>query len=523
MSGHGARAPDLGRARRGALGCLLAGALASAVLLASAPPALAASATLTTPASSSTYGGPSIPISYSLSNPPEDNISLVFEYTSGSNATAGDTWTVLLAGVADSGSFNMSASNPTAASQVVSVTPSGGATGTSLPGGTYDVTLTYSETSPTRGLAVQSPTATGVVIDTTTQTPVLTTPDASTAYSSPLPVAYTLPEQALANSVTITFSGSVTREVTLASSLDAAGTHSFSLVTSNLISSPDVASAVGGNTLPDGTYAVTFAYQDQYGNPVATASATAVTVDTVTLAPVLGSPTAGTYTGTLPLTYTLPEAGEAGTVTATFTSSAATRTVTLADVSAGTHTVNVDPTDLGSSAGVSSVVGGPTLPDGTYNVTLSYEDALGNPAAQVTVTNIVLQPATTPAPAPSTPAAPDDSAPPPTAAAGGAKGEGTLAATWRSHVHGHQRWVVKASFKPQAGAASYRFVATLGHRSKTGTCRQQGKAARARIVCTATIAHPGAWKLEATAESGTGTLLAAQTRRVRLRSAHRHR
>ena len=506
-------------AGRGALRCLLAGALATVGLLVSAPSALAATATLTTPASSSTYGGSSIPIAYSLSNPPEDDISLVFDYASGPNATAGDTWTVLLAGAADTGSFDMSASNPTGASQVVSVTPSNGATGTSLPGGTYDVTLTYSESSPTRGVAVESPTATGVVIDTTTQAPALTSPDSSAAYSSPIPVAFTLPEQALAGSATLTFnSGSVTREVTLASSLDTAGSHSFSLVTSNLISSPDVASAAGGSTLPDGTYSVTLGYQDQYGNPLATATASAVTVDTVTLAPVLGSPTAGTYTGTLPLTYTLPEAGETGAMTATFSSSNGTLTVTLADSSAGTHTVNLDPMDLASSPGVSNVVGGSTLPDGTYDVTFSYQDALGNPAAQVSVTNVVLQTAT----APSTPAAPEDSAPP-TAAAGGAKGEGTLGAKWLSHLRGHRDWVVQASFRPQAGAASYRFVATLGHRSKTGTCRRQGKAARVRIVCTATIAHPGAWKLEVTADSATGTALGAQTRRLRLRSAHRRR
>ena len=510
----------LGRAGRAAFGCL-AGALASGVMLASAPPALAATATLTTPASSATYGGLSIPIAYSLSNPPEDDISLVFDYTSGSNASAGDTWTVLLAGVADSGSFNMSAANPTAASQVVSVTPSNGAIGTSLPGGTYDVTLTYDEESPTFGLAIQSPTATGVVIDTTTQTPVLTTPAASTAYSSPLPVAFTLPEPALAGSATLTLSsGSVTRVVTLAGSLDTAGSHSLSLATSSLETSPGVASVLGGDTLPDGTYTVTLAYQDQYGNPQATASATAVTVDTVTLAPVLVSPTSGTYTGTLPLTYTLPEAGEAGTVSATFSGSAAARTVTLTDASAGTHTVNLDPTDLASSPGVGSVAGGSTLPYGTYVVTLSYQDSLGNPAATTTVANVVVQ-AATPAPPPSTASTTDGSAQPPTAAQTGASGEATLAARWRSHLRGKRGWVVKASFKPQAGAASYRFVATLGGRSKTGTCRRRGKAARARIVCTATVSHPGAWKLEASADSAAGTALAAQTRRVRLRSRHR--
>src|SRR5579862_445704 len=104
MSAYGARRP------RTAAACLAACVCAAAVLLAAPPPALADSATLTTPAASTTYGGGSIPVAYSLSNPPENDISLTFDYTSGANAAAGATWTVLLAGVADTGSFSMSAS-----------------------------------------------------------------------------------------------------------------------------------------------------------------------------------------------------------------------------------------------------------------------------------------------------------------------------------------------------------------------------------------------------------------------------
>jgi len=510
------------RARRAATGWAAAALCAATALLASAPPALAD--TLTTPAASTTYGGGSIPVAYSLSHPPQNDISLTFDYTSGPNAPAGATWTVLLAGVVSNGSFSMQASDPTStspASKVVSVTPSAGATGTSLPDGTYNVTLSYHETSPTPGLLVTAPTTSGVVIDTSTQTPLLTSPVASSTSSTPLNVGFTLPEPALAGSVSLTFAGSATRTLTLSSADETAGSHSLSINTASLSASPGVASVTPvGSALPDGTYNVTIAYQDQFGNPPATATALGVHIDTTTLAPLLTSPTAGTYATTLPLTYTLPEAGLAGSVVATLTDGLTTSTLGLSDASAGTHTVNLNPANLGSSTGVASVSGATALADGTYSVAISYRDALGNPAQSASVSNVVLQTAVTPAPATPTP-----SPPAPVATVAATTQPATLAVQWRSRVKPHRHWVVQATFKPEAGAASYTFAATLGSRSRAGECVARGKGAKARIVCRVTLERSGAWTLEATARGSDGTELAVQSRSVllRARSAHHRR
>ena len=110
--------------------------------------------------------------------------------------------------------------------------------------------------------------------DLTTEAPTLTSPSTGVITSSPISVNFTLPEAALAGSLKLSFGAT---QLTLASSVESAGTHSFAFHPGNPTGTPQIAS---GAPVVDGTHAVTLTYQDTAGNPAASASSINVTVDT---------------------------------------------------------------------------------------------------------------------------------------------------------------------------------------------------------------------------------------------------
>ena len=79
-------------------------------------------------------------------------------------------------------------------------------------------------------------------------------------------VALYLPEAALPGSVTLTFSGAMTRVLTLTSANETFGQHAFAFSALNPPTSADIAR---GSPIPDGTYTVTLSYQDALGHPAA--------------------------------------------------------------------------------------------------------------------------------------------------------------------------------------------------------------------------------------------------------------
>ena len=105
--------------------------------------------------------------------------------------------------------------------------------------------------------------------------------------------------------------------------------------------------------------------------------------------PVLTSPVSNT-TGatTLNINYSLPENPLAGSVRLTFTPTAGGTpivwTMTNATSVSFSYAVGTNPV----VANPNNVLTGAALPFGNYNLTLSYQDAFGNPVAQVTNTNI---------------------------------------------------------------------------------------------------------------------------------------
>ncbi len=142
----------------------------------------------------------------------------------------------------------------------------------------------------------------------------------------------------------------------------------------------------------DGTYTLYPWAKDAAGNVSAVFGPRTVVVDTTTLAPTLTSPVSDSnWPNTTTVTYTLPEAPQANSVTLTFQSATTTNTLQLADSAAGVAvTFELDPTNVVDGVKVLSATA-PTIPTGVYTtVTLSYTDALGNPAATAASTNVTV-------------------------------------------------------------------------------------------------------------------------------------
>ena len=103
-------------------------------------------------------------------------------------------------------------------------------------------------------------------------------------------------------------------------------------------------------------------------------------LDTVTQTPTLTAPVSGTsYCGSLSIAYTLPEAALAGSVKLTFTgTTTVVLTVANSEGTAGAHAFSFSTANPTASPQIAS---GSAIPDGAYNIVLSYQDAAGNPAA----------------------------------------------------------------------------------------------------------------------------------------------
>lgn len=111
-----------------------------------------------------------------------------------------------------------------------------------------------------------------------------------------------------------------------------------------------------------------------------------VQTDTITDAPTLTAPASNAMSGNpVSVAFTLPEAALNGSVTLSFGSTV----LTLANTqgTAGAHSFTFNPANPTASAQIAS---GSPVADGTYTVTLSYQDALGNPAASTVSTNVTI-------------------------------------------------------------------------------------------------------------------------------------
>ena len=96
--------------------------------------------------------------------------------------------------------------------------------------------------------------------------PTLTAPTSGSVWTNSVSVEFYLPAAALPGSVRLTFTGTVTRVMTLTSGNESQGLHAFTLNALSPLPSPNIAS---GLPIPDGIYTVTISYQDALGLPAA--------------------------------------------------------------------------------------------------------------------------------------------------------------------------------------------------------------------------------------------------------------
>ncbi len=470
--------------------------LAALVLMLVGPAASHASITVASPAASTRYGDP-LAVNYTISEAPS-----AFDTAITFDDGVGTTYVRFL----DNSAIGANARS------------------VSVPDGAYTVAMRYSPSGG--GPLVESDPITNVRVDTVTQAPTLTAPAASSVSGAPIAVSLTLPEAATPGSARLSFIPAVGSPVLLTLADVTDGAQSWNLPVTGLGANANLTSA-SASTLPDGTYDVQLSYQDVYGNPAASSFRPGVTIDGATQVPSLTSPAAGsTHAGaTVPVSFSLAETALAGSTSVVF-SGPTTRTIALSRTATGSATVTLDRANLNASAGVTSVLGGATLPDGLYTVTLQTRDAVGNTAAQVSAANVRLGVASAEQPPTSTPdqpSTPTTTVPTPTVSQ---KTPGRppaapkrLAAAW-STVKVGGRLVLRARFRPVAGARTYALTAAKGKAVRRGTCRSQGRGAARRVTCDVTIRRAGvtgrAGRWTATVRANAGaTVLARATRRTR--------
>ncbi len=108
--------------------------------------------------------------------------------------------------------------------------------------------------------------------------------------------------------------------------------------------------------------------------------------DVTTDTPILTAPSAGLATGSpIAVTFTLPETALAGSVKLAF--GATPLTLASAVESAGTHSFSFNPANPAATPQIAS---GSPIADGSYTVTLSYKDSLGNPTASASSVNVTV-------------------------------------------------------------------------------------------------------------------------------------
>lgn len=371
------------------------------------------------------------------------------------------------------------------------------------------------------GLLVLTPLALALsaspALATETAPPTLIAPGASSQSAAALHVHYSLPEAAAAGSLKLTFEGGETIEVILSNSLGTLGEHELTLSVKNLSSSSEVVSETK-NSIPDGTYTVKLTYEGLTASSPSSAEATDVAIRTVTQSPSLLAPASGSMAETnqtLTVEYSLPEAAGAGTVELLFIPTGGeTSVLTLAATTAGIHTLALEPSDI--ALGGSLAAGPQALAAGQYTLTVSYQDALLNPAASSSTTFTMTAPPVKTEEPPAKGSSGTTGAA--TTSTGGASGGTTaakvaeLSVRWKTirPTRGHSR-ALTATFPVVAGASSYRLAAKSGRVSRSVRCSVGGSSRHRQVTCVLHLPSKGRWVATATAVGPAGTLADATT------------
>lgn len=110
-----------------------------------------------------------------------------------------------------------------------------------------------------------------------------------------------------------------------------------------------------------------------------------------TLAPSMEAPASNTTYGLIPVRYELGETPLAGSVRLTFIGSdTITITANIGSPAVGPYEYSINPANVLASGASLVSTSQNVIPDGTYTVVLSYQNANGDPAASVNATNVTV-------------------------------------------------------------------------------------------------------------------------------------
>lgn len=311
---------------------------------------------LTTPLTGT--GGATFLVSYTLPEAPQSgSVELSFI-----NASSTVVATATLTN-STSASFSLDPKNINLASGVVSTTAN------SIADGVYSIRLRYQDAL---GNPLASTTASSITVDTVLPTVVISTSASSPTNTSPIPLTITFSEPVSGFVV-----GDITvSQATLSNFSGSGDTYAVSATPS--ASGSEVAIDIASGTA-----------QDAVGNSNNAASQFSITYDNETLAPLFISPESGTSSNPLPIEYTLQESPLTGSVQLQFVD-ASSSTVAVAVLSNTTSaTFDLNPKQIHLSSGVVSTNAN-SVADGVYSLILRYQDALGNPPATETITNVTV-------------------------------------------------------------------------------------------------------------------------------------
>jgi hypothetical protein len=142
-------------------------------------------------------------------------------------------------------------------------------------------------------------------------------------------------------------------------------------------------SLTGTPSLPDGNYLLTRKHQDVFGNPYATSNSVNITVKTATKVPLLISPQSNSTTSNLlTISFVLPDKALTNTAKLIFTNGTNAYQINLnpqdvSSIQSFTWDITASPVNNLISSFSSNLNNG--LPSGLYDISLQYQDYVGNP------------------------------------------------------------------------------------------------------------------------------------------------
>jgi hypothetical protein len=258
------------------------------------------------------------------------------------------------------------------------------------PNGTYSATISYRDFlgNPT---ATSSPVT--FIIDRTTDAPTILGPTTNSVNNGTFTLTYSIPETALTGSKKIIISQNGTDITTLTLNDNNAGAINLNLKALSLTNNTELTSIAGTANIPDGTYSITFSYRDAYGNP-ASNSTINLTIDSQTIPILISTPAPNAIiSNNLNLNFTVPEATLPGSMMLSLTNSTNNISFSLRDLTPNNYNWNINPktniigvySNYFTSVSPSNIT---SIPAGTYTLTMSYSDALGNPSASMSMGGI---------------------------------------------------------------------------------------------------------------------------------------